>query len=99
MPKRMVKAPCIRTCHSFSEPIRFKNPHTSDHSPGTPPGFHNGVGPGGNGKFVLTNASSILLMDRESLPDWWRHALLERYSTYCEQQVLRDSAIFWHMCC
>ena len=30
---------------------------------------HSGVGPGGNGKFVLTNASSVLLINRELLPD------------------------------
>ena len=56
------------------------------------------------GKFLLTNASSILLMDRESLPDWGRHeAPLKSpatkstrcwciYSTDCKQPILRDSA-------
>ena len=61
----------MRTCHSESEPSGFKNPHTSDHSP---PGSHNGVEPGGTGTSVLTNASSIMLMVRGSLPDWRRHA-------------------------
>ena len=59
-------SPCTRTCHSFSEASGLKNPHTSDHSPGTLLA-HKGVGPGGKGKFVLTNGSSILLMNRESL--------------------------------
>ena len=59
----MVKAPCIRTCHSVSEPSGFKNPHTSDHSPD-----------GGIGKLVFVNAASILLMGRGSLPDWRRQA-------------------------
>ena len=27
---------------SFSDPGGLKNPHTSDHSPGIPPGSHNG---------------------------------------------------------
>ena len=49
-------------------PLVFKNPHTSDHSPGTPPGPHNGVEPGGTGKLVLTNVSSIMLTGRGSLP-------------------------------
>ena len=31
MPKGIVKAPCVRTCHSFSEPGGLKNQHTSDH--------------------------------------------------------------------
>ena len=35
MPKGIVKAPCMRTCYSFSEPGGFKKPHTSNHSPGT----------------------------------------------------------------
>ena len=75
MPKRKVKAPCMRTCHSFFGTRRFENLHTSDHSPGTPPGPHNGVEPSGIGKFVLTNAPSIMLMGRGSLPDWRRHAV------------------------
>ena len=54
-----------------SEPSGFKNPHMSDHSP---PGRHNGVGPGGTGKSVLTNASSKMPMGRGSLPDWRRDA-------------------------
>ena len=74
MPNRIGKAPCIRICHSFSEPGGFKNPQTSAHSPGTPPGVHNGVGPGGMGKLVLAKASSMMLMGRGSLPDWRRHA-------------------------
>ena len=49
------------------------NPHTSAHSPGTPPGPHRGVGPGGTGKFALAEASSIVLC-RCSLPDCRRHA-------------------------
>ena len=53
---------------------RFSEPHTSDHSPGTPPGHQNGEGPGGTGKFVLTNASSMMLTGRGSLFDWRRHA-------------------------
>ena len=69
-----MKPPCARTCHSSSEPGGFQNPHTSDHSPGTPPGHQNGEGPGGIGKFVLTNASSMMLTGRGSLPDWRRHA-------------------------
>ena len=43
--------------HAFGLATRFRNPDTSDHSPGTPPGRHNCVGPGGKGKPVLTNAS------------------------------------------
>ena len=53
---------------------RFKVPHTSDHSPDTPPGPHKGVETGGTGKHVLAKASSIILMGRGSLPGWRRHA-------------------------
>ena len=74
MSKGKAKAPCMRTCHSFSEPAGFKNLHTSNHSPGTPPGLHNGVEPSGTGKSVLVNASSTILMVRGSLPSWRRHA-------------------------
>ena len=74
MSKGMVKAPCMRICHYFSEPGGFKDPQTSDHSPGTPPGPHRGVGPGGIGKHVLAKAASIILMGRGSLPGWRRHA-------------------------
>ena len=74
MPKWSVKAPCMRTCHSFSEPGGFKNPHTSDHAPGTPPGHHKGGEPSGISKHVLAKASSIILIGRGSLPDWRRHA-------------------------
>ena len=35
---------------------------------------HNGVGPGGTGKFVLTKASSIMLVSRRSLPHGPRQA-------------------------
>ena len=70
----MVQAPRLRTCHSLSEPGGFKNPQISDHLRGTPPGHHNGVGPGGTVKLVLANASKIMLMGRGSLPDWRRHA-------------------------
>ena len=87
---------------------RFSEPHTSDHSPGTPPGHQNGEGPGGTGKFVLTNASSMMLTCRGSLFDWRRHATIEvtshhvnlllvHYSTDCKQQVLCDS-VFLSIC-
>ena len=90
----VVQAPCTRTCHSFSEHGGFKNPHTSDHSPGTPPGHQNGVATGGTGKSVLAKASSKMLMGGGSLPDWRRqgavevarsqvHVLLQHYSTDC----------------
>ena len=63
VPRGMVKAPCIRTCHSVSEPSGFRQPHTSAHSPGTPPGRHNGVGPGGTGdnkaRFSEAEAKSL----------------------------------------
>ena len=36
----IVKAPCIRICHSFSDPGGFMNPHKSAHSLGTSPGHH-----------------------------------------------------------
>ena len=36
--------------------------------------LHNGVGPGGTGKLVFANPSSIMPMGRGSLPDWRRHA-------------------------
>ena len=59
----MVKAPCIRTCHSVSDLGGFRKPHTSAHSPGTPPGRHNGVGPGGTGdnkaRFSEAEAKSL----------------------------------------
>ena len=35
--------------------------------------LHNGVGPGGTGKLVFANPSSIMPMGRGSLPDWRRH--------------------------
>ena len=70
----MGKAPCIRTCHSVSDSGGFKKPHTAAHSPGTPPGPHNGGEPGGTGRIVLANASSIMLVSRRSLPDGRRHA-------------------------
>ena len=35
----------------------FENLHTSDHSPGTPPGPHNGAEPSGIGKFVFDERS------------------------------------------
>ena len=38
------KAPCVRICHSVSEPGCLMKPHTWDHSFGTPPGFHKAVG-------------------------------------------------------
>ena len=44
------------------------------HSPGTPPGHHNCVGPCGIGKFVFANASSIVLSRRWSLIHFCRHA-------------------------
>ena len=80
-------------------------PHTSDHCPGTPPGPHKAVGPCGIGKYVLANASSIVLSCRRSLPDRRRRGtievtshrvdlLLTHHSTDCKQQVLRDSAFF-----
>ena len=70
----ILKAPCMRIWHSASEPGGFMNPQTSAHSPGTPPGPHRGAGPGGKGKYVLAEASSIVLMGRCSLPDCRRHA-------------------------
>ena len=70
MSKGIVKAPST----FFSEPGGFKNPHTSDHPPGTAPGLHNGGGPGGTGKSVLANTSSMMLVGRGSLPDWRRQA-------------------------
>ena len=79
------------------------NPHTSAHSPGTPPGAGNGVGLGGIGKFVLTNASSTMLGSRITarlaapcgtieVTSYRVNLLLVHYSTDCKQQVLRDSA-------
>ena len=59
MSKTIVQTPCGLAFLS-QNPVVSKNPHTSDHSPGTPPGHHNGVGPGGTGKLVLTNVSSIM---------------------------------------
>ena len=70
----IVKAPCIRICHSFSDSRGLMNPHTSAHSPGISPGLHNGGEPRGIGKHVLAKASSIVPMGRWSLPDWRRHA-------------------------
>ena len=49
-------------------------PHTSAQSPGTPPGPHNSVGPGGTGRFVLAKASSKMLVRRRSLPHGRRQA-------------------------
>ena len=106
MPKRIVKAPCMRNSELpfiFGTQRFFENPHTSDHSPGTPPGPHNGVEPSGKRKFVLANASSIMLLGRGSLPDWRRHAAPKnspatkstcscKKSRVCKQQVLRESA-------
>ena len=46
-----------------------------EESTGTPPGPPQcEKGPSGNGKFVLTSASSTQLVNRESLSDWQRHA-------------------------
>ena len=74
VPYGIVKAPCMRICHSFSDPGGFMNPHTPAHSPGTSPGPHNGVGSRGIGKHVLGKASSTVLMGRCSLPSCRRHA-------------------------
>ena len=74
MLQEMVKAPCIRTCHSFSEPSGFQEPtHVRPFAWQTSSLPQKG-GPPGNGKFVLPNASSVPLMNRESLLDWRRHA-------------------------
>ena len=71
MSKGILKAPCMRICHSFSGPGGFKNPHTFNwHASWSP----QRVGPGGIGKHVLAKASSIILMGQGSLPDWRRHA-------------------------
>ena len=58
----MGKAPCCRTLHRSSESGGLRNPHTSAHVPGTAPGPHNGVGPGGIGKAQSAKASSTILM-------------------------------------
>ena len=42
-------------------PGGLRNPHTSAHLPGTAPGHHNGVGPGGIGKAQSAEASSKIL--------------------------------------
>ena len=55
-------------------PVVFKRRHTSDGSPGTLSGPHNGVEPGGTSKFVLANSSSIISLGRGSPPGWRRHA-------------------------
>ena len=63
---------------------------------------------GDKGKLVWTNASSILLMDRASLPDWRRLEAplkspatksLVHHSTDCKQQMFRDSAFFFFCIC
>ena len=44
-----------------AEPGGLRNPQTSSHTSGMDPGPHNGVGPGGVGKILSINASSIVL--------------------------------------
>ena len=56
-------------------------PHTWDHSPGTLPGPHNGVGPCGIGKFVLANASSVL--SRRSAIDLTSFSPIPRFLESC----------------
>ena len=68
------KAPWPRICHSPSVFGGLMNPHTSAHSPGTPPGHHNGVGPCGIGRLVLANASSVVLSRCWSSPLLFRNA-------------------------
>ena len=70
----MENAPCKRICHSSWESGGLTKPHTSFQSPCTPPGPHNGVGPGGTGRFVLAKAPSIMLVKRRSLPHGRRQA-------------------------
>ena len=48
----MGNAPCCRTLQRSLESGGLRNPHTSDHAPGTAPGPHNGLGPGAIGKSV-----------------------------------------------
>ena len=67
-------APCNRTFHFSWETGGLRNPHTTAHSPGTSPGPHNGVGPGGIGKSVSAKASSIILVGFRSLPQGRRQA-------------------------
>ena len=43
-------------------PGELRDPPTSAHLPGTAPGPHSGVGPGGIGKAESAKASSMLLM-------------------------------------
>ena len=50
-----------RISHSPSKFGDLVKPHTSAHSPGTPPGPHNGAQPCGIGRFVLASAPSIVL--------------------------------------
>ena len=55
------KAPCGRAFQRSKESWGLRNPHTSDHVPGSP-GPHNGVGPGGIGKSRSAKASSMILL-------------------------------------
>ena len=68
------KVSCIRICHYFSDPSGFTMPHTSAHSHDTSPAPDKNVESGGKGKIVFAKTSSIMLMERGSLPDWRRHA-------------------------
>ena len=47
--------------HRPQESRGLRHPQTSAQSPGTAPGAHNGVGPGGIGKSESAKASSIIL--------------------------------------
>ena len=66
-------APCMRICHSVSEPGGLMKRTHGTILLELRPGFHNGVGPCGIGKCVLANASSVLSR-RWSSPECHRHA-------------------------
>ena len=87
--------PPIRTCHSVSEPSRP--------TPGTFPSLHNGVGPGGTGRFVLPTTSSIMLGASTVTSAWAEiacnclHVLLQQYSADFQQQLLSSISLLFEL--
>ena len=88
------------TVHAYL-PIGFgtwwlNNPHTSDHSSGTPPGLHKSAGPSRVGRFVFANASSIVLSSPRRTVEVVRdhvNPFLLHSSTDCDWHIFRGSAL------